>query len=192
MSDWIDKTLVDPDSHLVIDGIQEDGTLERATYTYCQGVVLGLETELAVRTAEPRHAQRVHRLVRAVRDLMTEDGVIRGSGGGDGGLFNGILARYLALVVTLLPQNSPQDADARATARDILLASAEAAWANRLTVESLPLFGADWTRTADLPTAQSAASQFVAGAVNPSKVPERDLSVQLSGWMLLEAAHVVA
>ena len=42
------------------------------------------------------------------------------------------------------------------------------------------------------PTAQSAASQFVAGAVNPSKVPERDLSVQLSGWMLLEAAHVVA
>ncbi|MDM2116469.1 glycoside hydrolase family 76 protein, partial [Mycobacteroides abscessus] len=68
MSDWIDKTLVDPDSHLVIDGIQEDGTLERATYTYCQGVVLGLETELAVRTAEPRHAQRVHRLVRAVRD----------------------------------------------------------------------------------------------------------------------------
>lgn len=52
MSDWIDKTLVDHDSHLVIDGIQEDGTLERATYTYCQGVVLGLETELAVRTAE--------------------------------------------------------------------------------------------------------------------------------------------
>ncbi|MGH3953064.1 glycoside hydrolase family 76 protein [Mycobacteroides salmoniphilum] len=192
MSDWIDETLVDPESHLVIDGIQEDGTLERATYTYCQGVVLGLETELAVRTGESRHAERVHRLVHAVRDRMTEEGVIRGSGGGDGGLFNGILARYLALVATTLPENSPQDTDARATARDILLSSAEAAWANRLIVEDLPLFGADWTRTADLPTAHAPASQFIAGAVNPSKVPERDLSVQLSGWMLLEAAHVVA
>jgi hypothetical protein len=31
----------------------------------------------------------------------------------------------------------------------------------------------------------------VAGAVNASEIPERDLSVQLSGWMLMEAAHAV-
>ena len=32
---------------------------------------------------------------------------------------------------------------------------------------------------------------FVAGAVNSSAVPERDLSVQLSGWMVQEAAAAV-
>ena len=112
MSDWIDETLIDPEAHLVFDGIKA-GSLVRAQYTYCQGAVLGLETELAVRTKDTDHAKRVHRLVAAVRDNMAPDGVIKGAGGGDGGLFNGILARYLALVVTTLPQNSPEDATAR-------------------------------------------------------------------------------
>jgi predicted alpha-1,6-mannanase (GH76 family) len=31
-------------------------------------------------------------------------------------------------------------------------------------------------------------AQFVEGAVNASEIAERDLSVQLSGWMLMEAA----
>ena len=52
MSDWIDETLIDPETHLVFDGIKA-GSLVRAQYTYCQGVVLGLETELAVRTKDP-------------------------------------------------------------------------------------------------------------------------------------------
>jgi predicted alpha-1,6-mannanase (GH76 family) len=30
------------------------------------------------------------------------------------------------------------------------------------------------------------------GAVIESATPERDLSVQVSGWMLMEAAHTVA
>ena len=99
MSDWLDETLIDPETHLVFDGIK-GGSMVRAQYTYCQGVVLGLETELAVRTEDADHAKRVHRLVAAVRDNMAPDGIIRGAGGGDGGLFNGILARYLALVAT--------------------------------------------------------------------------------------------
>ena len=46
-ADWIDETLRDPDSGLIFDGIRRDGTLERAIYSYCQGVTLGLETELS-------------------------------------------------------------------------------------------------------------------------------------------------
>src|SRR5439155_19495139 len=107
------------------------GSMVRAQYTYCQGVVIGLDVELAVRTKDPEHAQRVHRLVAAVRDNMARDGVIKGAGGGDGGLFNGILARYLALVVTTLPQNGPADAEARDTARTLVLTSAQSAWDNR-------------------------------------------------------------
>jgi predicted alpha-1,6-mannanase (GH76 family) len=190
MADWIDETLIDPETHLVFDGIKA-GSLVRAQYTYCQGVVLGLETELAVRTDDTRHAERVHRLVAAVDEQMASDGVIKGAGGGDGGLFNGILARYLALVATTLPQNGPEDATARDTARSLVLKSAQSAWDNRQTVDGMPLFGPFWERAAEIPSSGGRQAQFVEGAVNASEVPERDLSVQLSGWMLMEAAHTV-
>ena len=191
MADWIDETLIDPETHLVFDGIKA-GSLVRAQYTYCQGVVLGLETELAARTEDPEHAERVHRLVAAVAEHMAPDGVIKGAGGGDGGLFNGIVARYLALVVTTLPRSGPQDEKACETATSVVLASAKAAWDNRQTAEGLPVFGAFWDRDAELPTAGTKDAEFVEGAVNSSAIPERDLSVQLAGWMLMEAAHTTA
>lgn len=191
MADWIDETLIDPDTHLVFDGIKA-GSMVRAQYTYCQGVVLGLETELAVRTKDARHSERVRRLVAAVEKEMTTDGVIKGAGGGDGGLFNAITTRYLALVATTLPGDAPEDVAARDTARSIVLKSAESAWDNRQTVDGLPLFSAFWDRTAELPSAAGKEAEFVEGAVNASAIPERDMSVQVSGWMLMEAAHTLA
>jgi predicted alpha-1,6-mannanase (GH76 family) len=193
MADWIDGTLIDPDTHLVFDGIKA-GSLVRAQYTYCQGVVLGLETELAARThsdASERHAARVHRLVAAVDEHMAPAGVLRGAGGGDGGLFAGITARYLALVATMLPGESAADAAARESAGEIVLASAQSAWNYRQTVDGLPLFGPFWDRYPEVPTAGGQQAEFVGGAVTGSEIPERDLSVQLSGWMLMEAAHAV-
>ncbi|MFZ1175776.1 MAG: glycoside hydrolase family 76 protein [Mycobacterium sp.] len=190
MADWIDRTLIDPETHLVFDGIKA-GSLVRAQYTYCQGVVLGLETELAARTGaevRARHAARVHRLVAAVSEHVAPAGVLRGTGGGDGGLFSGVTARYLALVATTLPGDSADDAVARDTARQIVLASAKSAWDYRQTVNGLPLFGAFWDRDAELPSVDGKEAQFVEGAVNSSEIAERDLSVQLSGWMLMEAA----
>ena len=191
MADWIDSTLIDPETHLVFDGIK-GGSMVRAQYTYCQGVVLGLETELAARTNDDRHAARVHRLVAAVSEQMAPSGVLKGSGGGDGGLFAGVTARYLALVATTLPGDSAHDIAARDTARTVALTSAKSAWDNRQTVDGLPLFGAFWDHAAELPTAGGGRAQFVGGAVNPSEIAERDLSVQLSGWMLMEAACNVA
>lgn len=191
MGDWIDRTLIDQETHLVFDGIK-GGSLVRAQYTYCQGVVLGLETELAARTGNDRHAPRVHRLVAAVAEHLASAGVLKGAGGGDGGLFAGITARYLALVATTLPGDSADDAQARDTARAIVLASAKSAWDCRQTADGLPVFGAFWDRDAELPTADGQQAQFVEGAVQGSEIAERDLSVQLSGWMLMEAAHSVA
>jgi predicted alpha-1,6-mannanase (GH76 family) len=190
MGDWIDRTLIDPETHLVFDGIK-GGSLVRAQYTYCQGVVLGLETELAARTgaeARDRHKARVHRLVAAVNEHMAPSGVLRGAGGGDGGLFAGITARYLALVATTLPGDSAEDAVARDIARTLVLASAKSAWDYRQTVNGLPVFGPFWDRDAQLPAADGNEAQFVAGAVTGCEAAERDLSVQLSGWMLMEAA----
>ena len=190
MADWIDETLIDPETNLVIDGLN-DGSLVRAQYTYCQGVVLGLETELAVRVSDGRHAPRVRRLVAAVAENMAPGGVLAGGGGGDGGLFAGITARYLALVNTELPGDTEEDDHARNTAREIVLASAEAAWGNRQTVDGLPLFGAFWDRPAELPSTGGRPAAFADGMVHASHMAERDLSVQVSGWMLMEAAYAV-
>jgi len=191
MSDWIDETLIDPDTHLVFDGIK-GGSLVRAQYTYCQGVVLGLEVELAVRTQDARHSARARRLIDAIADNMAPGGVIQGAGGGDGGLFNGILARYLALAANQLPEDSAEDTAARATAKELVLKSAQSAWDFRQNVDGLPLFGPFWDRSAEVPKAAGADAQAIDGAVNASEIPERDMSVQVSGWMLMEAAHTVA
>ncbi|WP_216916438.1 glycoside hydrolase family 76 protein [Nocardia noduli] len=194
IADWLDATLRDPETGLILDGIHlPSGTIERPTFTYCQGVVLGLEAELAAHTGAPRHLERVHRLLDAVQDHMTVGGVVKGGGGGDGGLFNGILARYLAVVAETLPGSDRQQVEDRATAAAIVRASASAAWANRLDVEGEPLFGVNWAQRAQMPGGSAGAGYFTAGgSVTPSKIPERDLSVQLSGWLLMEAAYRVS
>lgn len=201
MSDWMDLTLRDPRTGLIVDGVHstralvgtgQNAEVERAIYSYCQGVTLGLETELAVRLGEPRHANRVHTLVDAVENHLTRNLVITGGGGGDGGLFNSILARYLAVVAVELPGDSDADDHARELAAAIVLNSAEAAWKHRLEVEDKPMFGADWTRDARFPGQGLHIATFAEGTVRPSEVPERDLSVQLGGWMLTEAAYRVS
>ncbi|HEY5855577.1 MAG TPA: glycoside hydrolase family 76 protein [Aldersonia sp.] len=187
MADWLDATLRDPESGLILDGVrQPGGRLDRAIYTYCQGVVLGLETELAKLGRGGRHCERVARLVDAVADRLAPGGVIVGAGGGDGGLFGGILARYLALVATELPDA----VDVRERAAALVTASAEAAWENRREFEGGPLFSTEWTQPAQLPE-RGEQPPRKAGVVR-SSIPERDLSVQLSGWMVLEAAYRVA
>ncbi len=192
MADWMDATLKDPGSGLILDGVRGTGVLDRAVYSYCQGVVLGVETELAVLVGSARHSERVHALVSAVETRLTRDLVIVGGGGGDGGLFNGILARYLATVATGLPGESVEDGAARTVAASIVLASAGAAWDNRLEVEGHPLFGSAWETEARLPGPSHGVATFSGGTVRSSSVPERDLSVQLGGWMLMEAAYTVS
>ncbi len=193
MADWMDTTLIDPDSHLVIDGVTPTGRdepMERVTaiYTYCQGVVLGTELELARRTGEAVHTERIARLLDAVETRLCVGGVIPGAGGGDGGLFAGILARYLALIATELPPDADDADDLRRRAAAIVTLSAQAAWSQRVDTAHGPVFGPDWHRAARRPTDGGAKAQLIAGAVHSSAAPERDLSVQISAWMTLEAA----
>ena len=181
ITDWIAATLVDPQTGLVRDGVRlnPDGTirnLEATTYTYCQGVYLGACVELAERDGHPRWAHRAARVLHAVATMAGPDKVIPGfDDGGDGGLFNGILARYLADTAVRRPELT-------ALAAPLVLASADAAWQGRAELDDTdldhptgggPVFAPDWRRPARTP--------------RPG-VPEADLSVQLSSWMLLEAA----
>ncbi|MEV0249461.1 glycoside hydrolase family 76 protein [Nocardia sp. NPDC050712] len=194
IADWLEANLRDADTGLILDGIHlPGGVIERPIFSYCQGVVLGLETELAVHTGAPRHAQRAHRLLHAVDAQLTTGGVIHGGGGGDGGLFNGILARYLAVVALMLPGEEREQVEDRQLAATLVRKSAAAAWSNRLEVEGEPLFGADWCKPARVPGGSAGAGFFTAGgSVTASAIPERDLSVQLSGWLLMEAAYQVS
>ena len=75
------------------------------------------------------------------------------------------------------------------TARGIVLSSAQAAWDNRQTVDGLPLFGRSGTAARRSRRPGGRQAQSVDGAVNSSEIPERDLSVQAAGWMLMEAAY---
>ena len=176
------------------------------SHSYCQGVMLGACTELAIAQRNQAgvqpgevssvgisHITRVHQLVEAVDEHMANKaGVINWrTGGGDGGLFNGILMRYLALVATSLPGTSEATQRTRRRAKQLVLNTAEAIWLSRLEVDGLPVFSANWEKDAVLPQAGGLIGATIAGAVASSDIAERDLSVQLSGWMAMEAAAKV-
>jgi predicted alpha-1,6-mannanase (GH76 family) len=162
--DWMSDKLVDPETGLVWDGLRPDtGELVKFIYTYCQGVYLGACLEVS-------HVDAVERTINAVAERIAPGGVLIGQGGGDGGLFAGILARYLALAALRLPPG-----EAASTARSLVLSSADACWSGALDAPGGPLFSADWARPASL-----------------AEGPDHDLSVQLGAWLLLEAAATLA
>jgi predicted alpha-1,6-mannanase (GH76 family) len=184
--EWIEEYLVDESSGLVYDGmhVREDGDvreLEKTIYTYCQGVFLGACVELSTRdtvaggsTWAKRAARTIDAVARYVTVPDTHGPVLRGQGGGDGGLFAGILARYLTLAATALPTLGAEYAEVGRLAASLVYSSAEAAWHNRTVAPGGPLFGPEWTKPAVVP--------------GRTRRPERDLSVQTGAWMLLEAA----
>lgn len=155
---WMASTLDDPQTGLVRDGV-EDGRVRPDLWTYNQGAVLALERALA-RGADA-HAERAAAIVRAVETWCApDDGLFPAAGGGDGGLFAGILARYLVAGA------GPDLPDAMAAAHRLVRRNADALWAGR----DGDLFSADPRRPA-----------------RPSDV-DLDLSVQLGAWITLEAA----
>lgn len=127
---WVMERLVNPDTGLIADGIRHrdgDEHYESAAFTYNQGTTLA--ALLAVGEVE-----RATALLAAIASHLTvptaEGSVIRGQGGGDGGLFGGILARYVAEAARdpRLPE------DARRVAARLVLDTAEALWAGRRPV----------------------------------------------------------
>jgi predicted alpha-1,6-mannanase (GH76 family) len=181
LADFLNTRLRDTESGLIFDGVHEpSGEVNRSLLTYCQGVAIGLETELALRTNDSSHRDRAAALVAGTADRLANAGVIAGAAGNDSGLFMGILARYLAQTALALGDT---------TAAQLVHASARAAWDNRAEVDGLPLFGADWTRPVTAPAGMETFPQLAASSLAWSPNQSSDLSTQLSGWMLLEADH---
>ena len=219
--DWIFDNLV-AESGLLFDGIRmrmNGPEVVEKIYTYNQGTVLGASLEIALALREDvglghtdpidsfEDSQRaddsvfyithIRAIVQAVAlHLANPQGVIVSpeceSGEGDGGLFKGILARYLAEVAVRLPADSKENIATKKVAARLVLASAESLWTHRLEVDGLPIFPAEWTEDARLPHNYGLGPSSLSEAVGLLRIDERDLSVQLSGWLLLEAAARVA
>ena len=175
--DWIHDRLESADRGLFIDGVRlVDGAEQAVTdiYTYNQGSVLGALLALG---DEPDLA-RARGIIAAVDDRLTtrqgEGRPLRTHGGGDGGLFTGILARYLALAAT----HPALGDEARATAKRLVLDTAEALWTGRdlrhvggrsglIVFSSDPMLRARDNQPADDPV---------------------EMSTQVQAWTILEAA----
>ncbi|MEC3957378.1 glycoside hydrolase family 76 protein [Nocardia sp. CDC153] len=179
LAEFLHTRLRDPATDLILDGVHEPGgEVNRTVLTYCQGVAIGLETELAIHTGDSTHRDRARALIAATETHLTSAGVIAGSAADDSGLFMGILARYLAEAALSLDNS---------TAAAMVHASARAAWNNRAESNGLPLFGMNWSRPIALPHRPQAFAQLTTPTLSDNLSP--DLSVQLSAWLLLEADH---
>ncbi|MDQ3900882.1 MAG: glycoside hydrolase, partial [Actinomycetota bacterium] len=74
--EWMLQHLIDPDTGLIFDGarVNPDGsvrTIERAIYSYCQGVLLGACVELGTATGAVRWWQQAEATVHAVAEHLT-------------------------------------------------------------------------------------------------------------------------
>ncbi|WP_314196191.1 glycoside hydrolase family 76 protein [uncultured Arthrobacter sp.] len=189
--DWLDARLFDPARGLYLDGIRVRSTgetvLEDAIYTYNQGPVLGALLELG----GTANLERAATVVRAVATHLTlpeapaaNPMVLRCDGTGDGGLFTGILTRYLALAAN--DQRLPRDV--RTAAAGLVTGTAGALWAGRRPVAAgEPL--ARHSRAGD--SIFSFEPKRPAGGTYPPGAAV-ELSTQLQAWMALEAAAAVS
>jgi predicted alpha-1,6-mannanase (GH76 family) len=188
--DWLDARLYAPEQGLYRDGLRISGTgetvLEETIYTYNQGPVLGALLELG---GEP-NLERAAALVGAVARSLTQPApllgrsaaVLRCEGTGDGGLFTGILVRYLALAAL----NEGLPAETRATAATLVNDTAQALWEGRriLTAPDRLARGGShlvFSNRTELPARRT----YPEGAAV-------ELSTQLQAWMILEAAASIA
>jgi predicted alpha-1,6-mannanase (GH76 family) len=147
--DWLEAHLIDPQTGFAWDGMnrQGDGGVDKDwAFTYCQGVTVGAAVELHAATREGRYLEAARRTARAAHARLAQPAThaMPDEGDGDGGLFKGILVRYLTQYALLtLDEN----------VRRWLEANAVLAWAHR----AQGLNGRDWTHAPAFPLDLSTA-----------------------------------
>jgi predicted alpha-1,6-mannanase (GH76 family) len=160
--DWQKANLVDPVTGLVWDGLDGTGTNKAWKFTYNQGVFIGAGVELYKITGEQVYLSDA---LKTANNSLTSDfasnNIMKDEGGGDGGLFKGILVRYMMLLIT---DGSINSSDASKFINFLQL-NAQTMWLQG-TARPQVLFNTSWTKTATT----------------------TDLTTQLSGAMLIETA----
>ncbi|AWM35555.1 glycosyl hydrolase [Hymenobacter nivis] len=163
---WEKKTLVDPATGLVWDGVngKGDGQIDkRMHFTYNQGVYIGAGLALYQATKQRGYLAGAERTAAytLADPILSPNGILRNENSRDGGLFKGILVRYL----TSLAIEPATSAASRASYARFLATNGQSL-GQHATRRPQYLFGTSW---AALPT-------------DPV-----DASTEMSGVMLLEA-----
>ncbi len=163
---WLKSTLVEPGTYRIYDGINYDGNGELAKnkYTYNYGLFIGAALELYHSTNDKVYLDdAVKTASAAIADIeLAPGGILKDEGQGDGGLFKGVFVRYLNLLIN--------DKDAPAVNRDKYL--------------QFMKFNAQTLYTKGI----GRPSMMISPAWNKAPGASTDLTTQLSGIMLLEAA----
>lgn len=164
---WQKETLVDPQTGLVWDHIALDNGQEVIKkdwiFTYNVGTYIGAGVELYEATGETVYLNDAIRSAKAVMNsgVLKDGSILKDEGQGDGGLFKGILVRYLAE----LAQNPDVDNDTARRLKEFLELNAVTLVEDGM-LDSPKLVGPSWAKKPDGIT---------------------ELSTQLSGMMLIEA-----
>lgn len=183
--DWLNAVLFDEAQGLYIDGARLNAAsevlVENTIYTYNQGPVLGALVELGGDANLARAVAVIDGVAQHLTVHPAAPGssarILRCDGTGDGGLFTGILCRYLALAAAdaRLPES------ARNTAMELVTATADAFWAGRRPAGTGATTAGNGRCLFSIHAAQPADTTYPPGAAV-------ELSTQLQAWMVLEAA----
>ena len=163
---WLTNTLVDEESGMVWDGIGRNGTNTIDydwLFTYNQGIYIGACVEYY--TISKNEIWRYRAIKTADKAIVSFNGIsniLKDEGEGDGGLFKGILIRYLKYLADQPFLDESKNSIYKAYIRN----NAEILWKYGKSPSFPYMFNHDWT-------------------TGPSG--EIDLSVQLSGVFLIEA-----
>lgn len=169
--EWQKNTLVDPQTGLVWDNISlQDGEAVVNSdwiFTYNIGTYIGAGLKLYQATGEDQY---LNDAIKTARSMMTSprlttNGILRDEGQGDGGLFKGILVRYFTQLI--LEPDVPE-AD-REDFIDFIEYNAKTFYDNAISRPSM-FVSPNWAQAPGSTT---------------------DLTTQLSGIMLMEAAALL-
>ncbi len=163
---WLKNTLVEPGTYRIWDGINSEGNgeLTKNKYTYNYGLFIGAGLELFKTTKERVYLDDAIKTANgAIGDLeLAPGGILKDEGQGDGGLFKGIFVRYLTLLI-----NEPE-----------LPAADRERYVEFVKFNAQTLYKQGIGRPALL----------ISPAWNKAPSAKTDLTTQLSGLMLIEAA----
>lgn len=165
---WMKGTLYESGMGLVYDGINRNNDNQRDNwaFTYNQGTFIGSALELYKITKESVYLyDAISAADYTLNAETTSDRLLKDEGAGDGGLFKGIFVRYFTEFI--LTPDLP--AATRKRYITFLEYNAEALWLHGANKTNL-LFGTNW-------------------GIKPGS--QTDLTVQLSGAMLMEAAALL-
>ncbi len=164
--EWEKAILYDAGSGWVKDHITAAGVVHPTwKFTYNQGTFAGAAYELYNATGEAQYLNDAVKAIDYAISNLTKNGILQNEGGGNGGLFKGILIRYLTKMIS----GTGLTADKKKTYAEFVKINAQTLWSLGTNKQST-LFNTAWDA---MPGTQT------------------DLTTQLSGIMLMEAAAML-